>query len=79
MIVCPNCERALGKPLSHRRGGQCPFCDYKLGDADLRARADAPEARRFAKFRKRLKSVGVSDEKIEEIWNMTEQAQKQDK
>jgi hypothetical protein len=45
----------------------------------MRARADAHEARRFAKFRKKLKSLGVPEAQIEEIWNMAKQPQKQEK
>jgi hypothetical protein len=46
----------------------------------MRARADAREARRFGKFRKKLRSLGVSEEaEIEKIWNMAKQPPKEEK
>jgi hypothetical protein len=42
--MCPNCHRALAYPLKQCSGGRCPFCGYKPGDKDRRARAEGDRA-----------------------------------
>jgi hypothetical protein len=46
--MCPNCHRAVAYPLKQCGGGRCPFCGYKPGDEDRRARTlsvSAPDER----------------------------------
>ncbi len=75
MNSCPNCGRTLACPLSHCRGGQCPFCSYKAGDHEKHARAERepPDLRRI---REQLQSLGLSDADIKRFIALAKEAKK---
>src|SRR5437667_7402543 len=74
MNSCPNCGRTLACPLSHCRGGQCPFCSYKPGDHEKRARAEPREPPDLRRIRKQLHGLGLSDAGIERFMALAKEA-----
>ncbi len=74
MNSCPNCGRTLAYPLSHCRGGHCPFCSYKPADYDERDRAEPREPPDIARIRKQMESLGLPDADIERLIGQAKEA-----